>query len=231
MNRLIVSLFDESGNMVLPWAEHGFICYCFDLLNDDRVEHFPSGGRITFVQGDLAEEATLNYIRGLQPCLILSFPPCTDLAVSGAKHFSDKLDRNPFKQEQATHLARTAERLGAELGAAWTVENPVSVLSTLWKQPTFAFDPSDYGGYLPSNDVHPRYPKYIAPRDAYPKKTCIWLSEGLSRPVPMPVRQEAGLSRQTKLLGGNSLKTKRIRAETPRGFATAFFVVNWRRFW
>lgn len=225
---ILVALFDESGNMLRYWAEKGFTCYCFDWLNEESEEHFASGGKLIFRGGDLREESTLNYVKALRPALIVSFPDCTHLAVSGAKHFADKLDRNPFKQDEACHLARTAERLGEELDVPWMVENPISVLSSLWRAPDFIFNPFQFGGYLPANDQHPRYPKYIAARDAYPKKTCIWLSDKLRRPVPMPVRPEDGFSRQHTLLGGNSPKTKRIRSETPRGFAIAFFVVNWR---
>jgi len=30
-DELVISLFDFSGNMVAPWAEAGFTCYCVDL--------------------------------------------------------------------------------------------------------------------------------------------------------------------------------------------------------
>lgn len=29
--KIVISLFDHSGNMVEPWAEAGFLCYCVDL--------------------------------------------------------------------------------------------------------------------------------------------------------------------------------------------------------
>jgi len=28
---VVTSLFDQTGNMVLPWAEAGFLCYCVDI--------------------------------------------------------------------------------------------------------------------------------------------------------------------------------------------------------
>lgn len=214
--------------MVKPWAQAGFTCYCFDWLNSERSINFPSGGSINWRGGDIAGEAVQSYVRGLQPKIIFSFPPCTNLAVSGAKHFGEKLNRNPLRQDLDAELARTAERLGTELGVPWTVENPVSVLSTLWRPPDFTFDPFEFGGYLPANDKHPRWPKYIAPQDRYPKKTCIWHGNGFIEPIPLPVTPEAGWSRQVLYLGGKSEKTKRIRAETPRGFAIAVFVTNKR---
>lgn len=214
--------------MVRPWAEHGYTCYCFDLFNIEYSEHFPSGGAIHFRKADLKDATALDYICGLRPTLIFSFPPCTELAVSGAKHFEEKMDRNPFVQDEACTLAMTAPKLEARFKTIWMVENPVSVLSSLWRQPDFIFNPCDYGGYLPSDDIHPNWPKYIAPRDAYEKKTCIWHNKGFIQPITLPVTPEPGLNRQTRLLGGSSAKTKQIRSETPRGFALATFIVNRR---
>ena len=86
----------------------------------------------------------------------------------------------------------------------------------------------DYGGYLPEDDKHPAFPEYIAARDAYTKKTCIWCGNGfkqpLFRPVPMPDEWED--SKQHAKLGGKSKRTKMIRSLTPRGFARAVFLAN-----
>lgn len=227
---LVASLFDESGNMVRPWAEAGCACYCFDLLNEDKeTEVYPSGGYIKFFCADLEDEAELQFIIGLQPVIIFSFPPCTDLAVSGSGHFERKLDKNPLVQQRAATLARTAERLGSQLNVPWMAENPVSILSSLWRKPDFIFHPYEFGGYLPPNDVHPRWPDYIDARDAYRKKTCIWSGNGFIFPDKKPVpcfTDDRGLSLQTSKLGGKSEKTKRIRSETPRGFALACFEAN-----
>ncbi|QMV32327.1 hypothetical protein T2_00010 [Ralstonia phage Elie] len=29
--RIVISCFDKTGNMVKPWAEAGYLCYCVDL--------------------------------------------------------------------------------------------------------------------------------------------------------------------------------------------------------
>jgi hypothetical protein len=224
---LVVSLFDESGNMVRPWAEAGHACYCFDLLNEDKeTEYFPSVGFIKFFAVDLSDDIELEFIRGLRPDIIFSFPPCDDMAVSGSKHFESKLARDPLVHEKAVALARTAEKLGEALGCPWMAENPVSILSSAWRKPDFIFDPFEFGGYLPLFDTHPRWPKYIAPRDSYKKATCIWHGNGFVEPERKPVPFEEGLNRQTLFLGGKSARTKLIRAETPRGFALAVFRAN-----
>ena len=157
---------------------------------------------------------------------VFGFPECTDMAVSGAAHFAKKLQADPDVQKNAAALAVLVQLVADEYGCAWGAENPVSVLSTLWRKPDFTFHPWEFGGYLPSDDRHPEYPEYIKPRDAYPKKTCIWCGNGFIFPDKKPVPVDPGYSDQHKKLGGKSLKTKNIRSATPRGFAIAVFEAN-----
>lgn len=230
MTRVVVSLFDESGNMGRPWADAGYAVHCFDILNIDReTEYFPSGGLIMYHYADLDDYAQWPFIKSLRPSLMFSFSPCDDVAVSGSLHFAKKLAANPQCQIIACNRARLVEKLANEAGCAWMHENPVSVLSTMWRKPDFYFDPSDYGGYLPENDIHPRWPDYIAPRDAYPKKTGIRCGNGFVIPPMRKVERAPGYSAQHKKLGGKSAKTKQIRSETPRGFARAVFEANARK--
>ena len=123
-------------------------------------------------------------------------------------------------------MARLVMYVGDAFGCKWAAENPVSVLSTLWRKPDYSFHPYEYGGYLPVSDEHPTYPEYIKPRDAYPKKTCIWSGNGFVMPAKKSVSIEPGYLDQYKKLGGKSLKTKNIRSATPRGFAKAVFLAN-----
>ncbi len=153
--------------------------------------------------------------------LVVGFPPCTDLAVSGAMFFEAKRAANPYFQHEALHLFRSVERIATWFGTPWIAENPVSVVASLYRKPNHVFNPFEYGGYLPENDQHPDYPKYIAPRDAYPKKTCLWSSRSFVMPPKRPVPCPPGYSAQHRLLGGKSAKTKRIRSASPRGFFVA----------
>ena len=223
---IIVSLFDESGNMVRPWAIDGHQCFCFDLQNNGKVETFPSGGKITFLGGDLSEPAAREVIKNLKPGLIFAFPPCTDLAVSGAKHFASKLAKNPHYLRDAMSLVYLAADIANECGEVpYMIENPVSVISSQWRKPDFIFHPWYFGGYLPVNDVHPRFPDILPPRDAYPKKTCLWVGNGFKMPMAVPVTPQKDNPGWAKL-GGKSARTKKIRSETPRGFAIAVQTVN-----
>lgn len=223
--RMIASMFDESGNALRPWAQAGYTCFAFDLLNDGRVEQV-GNGTIHYIEADLLDREWLDAIIESVPEFLMGFPPCTDMAVSGSRHFEGKMRDNLFFQAEAAALARTVETVGEAVGCPWMLENPVSTLSTYWRKPDFMFDPFDYGGYLPADDIHPRWPEYITPRDAYPKKTCIWAGNGFRMPRKLPVPIEPGYSIQHKKLGGKSAKTKQIRAETPRGFAQAVFEAN-----
>ena len=154
--------------------------------------------------------------------------PCTDLAVSGATHFKAKRERDPDFQRKAVQRALDAVQFAKDLGAEYCIENPVSMLSTLWRKPDYTFHPYEYGGYLNADEAeHPLYPDHIAPRDAYSKKTCLWTSGGFIMPEKKPVACESfGNSRQHSRLGGKSEKTKTIRSLTPRGFAKAVYEAN-----
>ena len=230
-----VFLFDYTGIMAKPWADAGYLCYCFDGqhvpgVNKSSHENILNVG-MWFSKnctGDLLGDDVdkIMSITGPDVDFLFGFPECTDLAVSGAAHFAKKRDSNPFFQDEAMMLLYLVEKLGKELECPWGLENPVSVASTLWRKPDFTFHPFEYGNYLPKDDVHPAYPEYIKPQDAYPKKTCIWANDLFVVPSKKSVKVTDGYSDQHKKLGGKSLKTKNIRSATPRGFAQAVFEAN-----
>ena len=233
-----IFLFDYTGIMAKPWADAGYICYCFDgqhpkgvtysrnknimnvgmWFNDEPCEYY------------LPQYEDIKKIKEIAGCnnikFIFGFPECTQLAVSGAAHFEKKRKADPKFQDRAMSLVHLCRLLGESYKKPWALENPVSVISTKWRKPDYKFDPFEYGGHLPYNDVHPTYPEYIKPRDAYPKKTCIWSGNGFVMPEKRPVKVNSGYSNQHNKLGGKSLKTKNIRSATPRGFAQAVFEVN-----
>lgn len=154
---------------------------------------------------------------------VAAFPDCTNTSVSGAKHF---LNKGPRALSLSLDLFATSKEIGEWSGAPYMIENPVSTFSTYCGKPNYTFDPYEYGGYLPEGDAHPIWPEYITPRDAYPKKTCLWTGGGFVMPPVKTVNVEPGYSTQFKRLGGKSLKTKNIRSATPRGFAEAVFQSN-----
>lgn len=231
--KVVWSLFDGSGIMGLPWAEAGYQVYCF---NADDADHGPYDKfharniheNIKYVNAWIDINFMNAAIAGVygKPNIIFAFPPCTDMSVSGSRAFESKRKKDPMFQEKAVFTALIASKIADHFNVPYVVENPVSVLSSFWRKPDHIFNPWEYGGYLPENDVHPFFPEYINPRDSYPKKTCFWTGNGFKMPEKKIVPVKEGYSNQYHKLGGKSAKTKVIRSLTPRGIAIAVFRAN-----
>jgi hypothetical protein len=234
---IVISLYDFTGEALKPWAEAGYSCYAYDIQHTgteatfENTQFFAGGGSIAYLHADLHDHNTLNAIHTAfadKPVVFgMAFPVCTDMAVSGAAHFKRKAEANPSFQDEAVSYAVWCARLFNSLHVPFFVENPVSVLATKWRKPDHSFHPYEYGGYIHDDQAeHPRWPEYIAAKDAYPKKTCLWTGNGFVMPWTDPVQPEDGHSRQHKKLGGKSQRTKDIRSATPRGFAKAVYEFN-----
>lgn len=185
-SQVVVSLYDFTGSTVRPWASAGFDCYCFDIQHpqEGRVEVSPGGGLIHYERLDLWDHGNVMALADRfsgRAVFMASFPVCTDLAVSGARHFAAKAAVDPLFQRRAADHAIWCGDLGSALGCPWFAENPASRLSTLWRRPDHIFNPFEYGGYIPEAEaIHPTWPDYIPPRDAYSKRTCLWTGGGSS---------------------------------------------------
>ena len=232
---IVISLYDFTGEALKPWALAGYTCYAFDIqhskqnLNTDTF--VGSKCSINYIHADLHDQETLNAIQsefGDKPVVFgMAFPVCTDMAVSGAAHFKRKAEANPWFQHDAVGHVTAISRMFNGMAIPYFIENPVSVLATMWRKPDYYFHPYHYGGYIPEDEAeHPRWPEYIAARDAYPKKTCLWTGGGFNMPPPCYVLLYGGYSKQHLKLGGKSQRTKDIRSATPRGFAIAICEAN-----
>lgn len=228
---IILSLYDETTLAVRPWAEAGFECHCLDKAHsiDAPIEKLPSGGSVHRIRLDLQQTGVMSELARVyegRVFFLFAFPPCTDLANCGARHFEEKARWQPDFQRVAAAHAGDCGRLGEKLGCAWVVENPVGRLARLWRVPDHRFSPHEYGGYLPQNDTHPLWPGVIAPRDAYTKRTCLWSGGGFVMPPKNPVAAlKPGKSDQWARLG-SQIGAARIRSATPRGLARAIFIFN-----
>lgn len=226
----IICLYSTSGLTEQPFLDAGYEVWSFDGQNKDEDLH--SGmwhKRWAWFEPKFLHNQAAEILRivGDGVKLVIGFPECTDMAVSGSRHFKRKLAADPDCQKNAAELAKLVEVVGDLAKSPWIAENPVSVLATLWRKPDVYFEPYHYGGYLPADDEHPLYPEYINARDAYPKKTCFWTGNGFTmppkKPVEVPRRSDGSVaySEQYKKLGGKSLKTKNIRSASPRGVFVA----------
>lgn len=91
--------------------------------------------------------------------MIIAFPPCTDLAVSGARWFPEKI-KNGSQQRSVEFFMKFAN-CGCEKIA---IENPIGIMSRVWRKPDQIIQPWMFG--------HPEK-----------KATCLWL-KGLPPLVP-----------------------------------------------
>ena len=91
-----------------------------------------------------------DYIQG-EWDLVIAHPPCTDLAVSGARWFKEK--QEDFRQQKACVFFMQIALCNAKRLA---VENPIGIMSECYRKPDQIIQPYEYG-------------------DPYKKSTCLWL--------------------------------------------------------
>lgn len=91
--------------------------------------------------------------------MILAFPPCTHLAISGAAWFEQK--RKDGRQQQGIDFFMLFTSIMCPRVA---IENPVGIMSTIYRKPDQIINPFQFG-------------------DPVPKKTCLWL-KGLPKLIP-----------------------------------------------
>jgi len=227
-----VFLFDYTGIMAKPWADAGYLCYCFDgqhPLGVSKGNHkniLNVGMWFSVSQTENNDIEKIKAITGDDVSFVFGFPECTDLTVAGARHFRNKKIKNPYFQHEAMQLVYLTRNLGENLSCPWGLENPIGVISSMWRTPDFKFNPCDYAGYLPLHDVNPIYPEIYPSRDRYNKRTCIWAGGDFKMPIVDRLEPFALANPGWKLCGGKSLRTKNIRSATPRGFAQAVFEAN-----
>jgi len=83
--------------------------------------------------------------------MMIAFPPCTHLTVSGARHFEQK--RKDGRQQQGIDFFMAMINAPIEKIA---VENPVGIMSNVYRKPNQIIQPYYFG-------------------DPFQKTTCLWL--------------------------------------------------------
>ena len=85
--------------------------------------------------------------------LMIAHPPCTHLAVSGAKHFAAK--RADGRQQQGIDFFMLLANAPIK---RYAIENPVCIMSTIWRKPDQIIQPYQFG-------------------HTSRKTTCLWLKD------------------------------------------------------
>ena len=134
--------------------------------------------------------------------MVLAFPPCTHLAVSGALHFEEK--KRDGRQQRAIGFFLAFTALDHVPKVA--IENPVGIMSTVYQKPSQIVQPWMFG--------HPET-----------KATCLWL-KGLPKLVPTKnVKAEVDAmtprERQKILQFSPSPERGKLRSKTYPGLAKA----------
>jgi hypothetical protein len=136
-----------SGVVRRAFRALGHNAWSCDLLQEDD---FPA----KHMQGDV------RYFLDLGWDLMIAHPPCTHLAVSGARWFKDKA----VEQQEALDFVQVLANASIPRVC---IENPVSILSTKWRKPDQIIQPWQFG-------------------HGETKATCLWL-KNLPALVPTDV--------------------------------------------
>lgn len=119
-----------SGVVRRAFRDLGHDAWSCDLLpsEDDSRHH---------IQGDV-----LSFLTGMAQSwdLMIGHPPCTDLAVSGARHFAEKIADG--RQGRALDFVQRLMDAPIERIA---IENPISVISTKIRKPDQIIQPWMFG--------------------------------------------------------------------------------------
>ena len=123
--------------------------------------------------------------------MMIAHPPCTHLAVSGARWFKDKQK----EQEEAIVFFMTLATANIN---KICIENPVSIMSTYWKKPEQVIQPYQFG-------------------HGETKKTCLWLK---NLPKLIPTKIVSGREQRIWKMPPSENRGK-LRSITYQGIASA----------
>jgi hypothetical protein len=170
---------EYSGRVRQAFRERGHYALSVDLLpaEDGSPYHF---------QGKVQEVISPDWD------LMIAHPPCTHLAVSGARWFKDKLQ----EQEDALHFVNDLMNAPIE---RICIENPVSIISTRIRKPDQIIQPWMFG-------------------HGETKTTCLWL-KNLPKLVPTNIVEGRANIVHRMPPGPDRWKN---RSRTYQGIANAF---------
>lgn len=136
--------------------------------------------------------------------LMIAHPPCTHLAVSGSRHFAKKIADGRQQQGIDLFMSFITDKIDK-----WAVENPIGIMSRLYRKPDQIIQPFQYG-------------------HAYTKSTCLWL-KGLPKLLPtnILIKPEQGWENQCFTPDGRyggfkgNYSGSKLRSRTFQGIADA----------
>lgn len=164
MNVLIAC--EESQEVCKAFRAKGHRAFSCDLqeCSGGHPEWHIQGDVLPILNGDCSFKTadTHTHTQAGKWDLIIAHPPCTDLAVSGARWFPEK--QKDFRQQKSCVFFMQMALANCDRIA---VENPVGIMSTVYRRPDQIIQPYEFG-------------------DPYKKTTCLWL-KGLPQLKPTDV--------------------------------------------
>jgi hypothetical protein len=146
----ILAACEESQAVCIAFRALGFDAYSCD------IQPCSGGHDERHLQADISKVLEFH-----KWDLVIAFPPCTHLCSSGARHFAAK--RADGRQQQGIDFFMRFTKLDCR----WAIENPVGIMSSLYRRPNQIIQPWQFGH-----------------RDS--KATCLWLN-GLPSLVPTAI--------------------------------------------
>ena len=164
---------EESQRVTIEFRKLGHQAYSCDLL--DCSGNHPEWHIKKDVTLLLNGNCIFNTVDGLEHeisgkwDMIIAFPPCTYLTVTGNRWFDyekygNKAIQRMLDRNDAIKFFMTIANADCDKIA---IENPVGIMSTKWRKPDQIIQPFEYG-------------------DAYEKRTCLWL-KGLPNLIPTKI--------------------------------------------
>ena len=145
--------------------------------------------------------------------MMIAFPPCTHLAVSGAKHFAQK--RADGRQQQGIDFF--LQVVNADIPKI-AVENPVGIMSRLYRKPDQIIQPWQFGHEAQKttclwlNNLPPLQHTNIVEKGSF------YITKSGKK---MPSWSHDAVGIDGKKLGYNTKEIKKIRNKTFQGIADA----------
>lgn len=211
-------------NVLVACEESQEVCKAFRALGHEAyscdIQECSGGHPEWHIQGDCLPLLNGNcafttmdgrtHEQGGRWDLIIAHPPCTDLAVSGARWFPEK--QKDLRQQKACVFFMQMALADCDRIA---VENPVGIMSSVYRKPDQIIQPYEYG--------HP-----------VRKSTCLWL-KGLPLLKPTEIvstKEDAhgfsiggalrwAVDENGKAINWNDPRTAKARSRTFSGIAAA----------
>lgn len=171
---------EESQAVTIEFRKLGHEAVSCDILPE-------SGGHPEWhIQGDVVPLLSEEWD------LVIAFPPCTHLAVSGARWFAEK------QADGRQQLAIDFFMQFTNLSCKWAIENPIGIMSTKFRKPNQIIQPWQYGA-------------------GETKATCLWLN---NLPELKPTNVVNGREQKVLKMPPSPERSK-LRSKTYPGIAKA----------